>query len=191
MFSVFVVVKELFVISQIAVMKIFTMYVGFCGEFSLRILFDKDAGIFRKDSYFLAEEGDKIVGIAALFRSDDEWNDEEVKLAYLECGIPLTEAFESVSEYFKSVHNYQPGTKACNVCVEKNSRGRGYGYQIIKQLLNFAGDGNVILTVLADNKKAIGLYKHFGFKILHEFMDYGGYNQPKVKCYIMIRLGHI
>lgn len=151
-------------------------------------LFAKDAGIFKKNSYFLAEEGGHIVGIAALFHPGDEWEEEEVKLTFLERGIPLTEAFKSVSEYFRSVHNYQPGTKACNVCVEENSRGRGFGYQIIKQLLSFAGDSNVILTVLSDNKNALKLYNHFGFKVMYEFLDYGGYNRPKVKCYSMIRL---
>lgn len=155
---------------------------------ALPLLFSKGVGIFKTDNYFLAEENGRIIGIAALFRAGDEWEEEEVKLAFLEAGVPLAESFFEVSEYFKSVHNYQPGTKACNVCVEEESRGKGYGSQIIKLLLDLAGNSNVILTVLADNKRAIKLYKHFGFKILHDFLDYGGYRRPKVQCYSMIRL---
>lgn len=155
---------------------------------ALPLLFAKGAGIFKLENYFLAEEEGTIIGIAALFRSGDEWEEEEVRLAFLEAGVPLAGAFVAVSEYFKSVHNYQPGTKACNVCVGEEHRGKGYGNQIIKLLLNLAEKSNVILTVLADNKRAVKLYKHFGFKILREFMDYGGYGQPKVLCYSMIRL---
>lgn len=151
------------------------------------LLFSKGVGIFKTSNYFLAEEDGCVIGIAALFRSGDEWTEEEVKLTFLEAGVALPESFSEVSEYFRSVHNYQPGTKACNVCVDENYRQRGYGTEIIKQLLERAGHSNVILTVLADNKKAIQLYKNFGFKTLREFMDYGGCRQPKVKCYSMIR----
>lgn len=154
----------------------------------LGVLFSSGKGIFKKDCYYVAEHEGDIIGIAALFLPDDIWNEEEVKMAFLEAEVEIPDSFFAASEYFQSVHNYRPGTKACNVCVLEKFRNHGFGNEIIKQLLLIAGNFNVTLTVLAENEIAIKLYEKNGFRVMYDFMDYGGYKKPKVRCYCMIRM---
>ncbi|MGE8203116.1 GNAT family N-acetyltransferase [Heyndrickxia sp. NPDC080065] len=64
---------------------------------------------------------------------------------------------------------------------EKNQRGNGYGYESLKQALNFAfyelNLHRVQLTVFSYNKPAIALYKKLGFQqegIYREFIHRNG-----------------
>jgi ribosomal-protein-alanine N-acetyltransferase len=58
-----------------------------------------------------------------------------------------------------------------NVCVDKNSRGKGVGKFLLKNIVMQAEKLNcnkIILDVSEDNKIAINLYKKTGFKIVKE-----------------------
>lgn len=153
----------------------------------LPYLFRLDKGIFRKNSYYICLRNGKIVAMAALFKAGDTWDQSSVKTAFIEAGEPLPESFDAVSEYFKSAHNYTPGTKACNVCVTQNLRGQGLGDFMVKQLIRLAGNSDICLSVMQDNIAAVKLYQSNGFKIIYEFDDYGGYGNAPIKCYFMIR----
>lgn len=155
----------------------------------LPYLFNRDTGIFKRSCYYLAfNEYDEVLGIIAFFKNGDAWRPEAVKMAFLEAGAEIPESFDSVSEYFKGAHNYSSEVKACNICVRKKFRRCGVGDYMVKEVIKMAGNSNISLTVLKSNEAAIKLYLNNGFKIIYEFEDYGGYNQPKVTSYFMMRL---
>ncbi len=151
-------------------------------------LFSRNSGIFKRSCYYLAVDGEDILGITAFFKYGDTWDSNEVEIAFVEAGVQLPESFAAVSEYFKEAHNYLPEVKACNVCVRKEFRRRGVGDFMVKEVIRMAGNSNIVLTVMVDNSAAVKLYEKNGFKTLYEFEDYGGYNRNKVRCYQMIRL---
>lgn len=151
-------------------------------------LFKRNSGIFKRSCYYLAVEGQEILGVTAFFKYGDTWDSNEVEMAFVEVGVQLPVSFSAVSEYFKEAHNYLPEVKACNVCVRKKFRRRGIGDFMVKEVIRMAGNSNIVLTVMADNSAAVKLYEKNGFKVLYEFEDYGGYKRNKVRCYQMIRL---
>lgn len=154
----------------------------------LPYLFKRNTGIFKTSCYYLAIADDIILGIIGFFKYGDDWQQHDVKMAFIEAGVSLPQSFDAVSSYFKEAHNYQPELKACNICVKKEYRNKGIGDYMVKQIIKMAGNSNISLSVLSDNDTAIKLYTRNGFKILYEYDDYGGYNKPKVKCLAMIRL---
>jgi ribosomal protein S18 acetylase RimI-like enzyme len=55
-----------------------------------------------------------------------------------------------------------------NVCVDKESRGKGIGKFLLKNILDYAKRekcNRIIIDVSIDNIVAVGLYKKFGFKL--------------------------
>lgn len=154
----------------------------------LPYLFKRDKGMFRRSAYYLAVSDDKIVGIAALFKAGNEWNTADVRAAFFEAGVALPESFEEVCRYFVRVHNYNDDTKACNICVREDMRGKGIGGKLVDFMIKAAGNSDIRLGVLVSNTAAVRLYRSRGFEILYEIDDYGGYKKPAVKVYEMIRL---
>lgn len=154
----------------------------------LPYLFERDSGIFKRSCYYLALDGEEVLGIIAFFKCGDNWDTDEVQSAFIEAGVALPESFDAVNEYFKQAHNYLPEVKACNVCVRKEHRNKGVGDFMVKEVIKLAGNSNITLSVLKDNVAAVKLYKNNGFKKLYEYKDYGGYGKPKVACYSMIKL---
>ncbi len=154
----------------------------------LPCLFRRDSGIFKRSCYYLALDNKDILGMIAIFKYGDDWQEEEVRMAFIEAGVALPQSFNAVSKYFKEAHNYQPEVKACNVCVRKEYRRRGVGDFMVKEVIRMAGNSNIMLTVLTSNETAVKLYRDNGFRILYEYDDYGGYGNGKVRCYSMIRL---
>ena len=65
-------------------------------------------------------------------------------------------------------------------------RRKGIGEFMLSKLIIMAGNSNIALTVLKSNTAAIRLYEKYGFRILFEFDDYGGYGNPSVKSYKMM-----
>ena len=58
-----------------------------------------------------------------------------------------------------------------NVCVDKNSRGKGVGKFLLKNIIEQAKKLNcskIVLDVSKDNKIAINLYKKNGFRVVKE-----------------------
>ena len=53
------------------------------------------------------------------------------------------------------------------ICVKDDQCGKGYGKKIMKKLIN-SYDGDIWLSVDADNERAINLYKLFSFNIISE-----------------------
>ena len=146
--------------------------------------------IFFRDYYRVAvnEEG-RIIAICTFYNKYLRWNPDILRSAFIMANVKIPESFYSASQYFLKTYNYSHlPVSACNVCVHEDYRGQGVGSFIIKELLNEVGNVDIQLTVLKDNIPAIKLYEKFGFKIIEEFNDYGGYQQDDVISYQMYRM---
>lgn len=171
------------------------IYRDLFGEFKsglevYKLLYKNKDSIFYKDNYRIALSDDKrIIGVCTNYDKHVRWNPDVVKTAFLIAGVKIPESFYAVSHYFTKTYNYSHlQVAACNVCVRKEYRGQGVGSFMMANLLDEAGNNDIQLSVLKTNKAAINLYEKFGFKIIEEFNDYGGYNQPDLISYQMYRM---
>ena len=156
----------------------------------LPYLFARNTGVFNYMAYHIALLGGKIVGLSSLYKHSDKWNEPSVRMAFAEAGKKLPPSFDAVSKYFVSAHNYTGETNACNICILPEMRRKGIGEFMLSKLIIMAGNSNIALTVLKSNTAAIRLYEKYGFCILFEFDDYGGYGNPPVKSYKMMLINH-
>lgn len=153
-------------------------------------ILDKEGQTFSKDNYYVGCIKDEIVGLAALYKVKPVWSEREMKNIFYESMIEIPPSFYEVSEYFVNVFEHaQSGIHFCNMVVSKEHRKKGIASFMLEKIIKISGRNNIELSVLADNIAAIKLYKKFGFVIIDEFDDYGGYNKPKVKCYKMYKEG--
>lgn len=151
-------------------------------------LFARGNSVFNRSVYFVAVLEKEIVGITALYKMGNEWNEADVRAAFVEAGVPLPESFSAASACFLRMHNYNPDISACNICVRADMRGKGIGGALVDFAVKAAGRSDIRLEVLADNEAALRLYYSRGFVKLYEFFDYGGYGMPNVKVLQLIRL---
>jgi len=155
-------------------------------------LINNPNSVFYREYYRVVENLNnpgEIVGVCTFFDRDVKWNPNIMKNAYVEAMIKLPDSFDAVSNYMVSSYNYpKHSVGVCNISVKEKYRNQKIGTFILEQLMQ-SFDDDIKLTVLKDNIPAIKLYSKFGFKIIDEFMDYGGYNLPKVSCYTMYYKG--
>lgn len=152
--------------------------------------FDNPDCIFYKQYVYVVKgkKSGEVVGVALFHPKNTEWNETVIVNDFKKAGASCPESFEAVSQYLSSVYNVSSiGGSICNISISPNYRRRGIAMFALKNLLEVAQNETIELTVLKNNVAAINLYKKLGFKILGEpFMDYGGYNLPKVECYKMV-----
>lgn len=152
----------------------------------LSVLLKEEGNVFSMQNYYVVEEEGKIVGLAALYKNNPQWNEQKIKNAFYHKNIPIPESFQSASSYFKETFNYpRVGVNTCNVVVHEDYRMRGIGDYLVKNLIRISGRSPLELNVLSENETAIRLYQKNGFVIVETFMDYGGYQSPPVECYRM------
>lgn len=157
----------------------------------LKKLLFNSTSVFYKDNYFVMEKDGKIVGVSANFNSKVKWDKNIVYTEMLSANVEIPATFSKVSEYFEMVYNYtNVGVNICNVSVHKDYRRQGIGRYMVQNIISTAGANDVSLTVLADNKPAIGLYKKLGFFTIQEFEDYSG-TEENILAYKMYRMSRI
>ena len=159
-----------------------------CAKKVLPILLDDPRSVFYKDNYYLALLGKNIVGISALYKNTLKWNDSIVRNAFYEVKCKCPESFDTVSKYFWSVFDYvTTGISACNITVLDGYRNKGVGTFLLEHLIMASGNATIDLNVIADNEPAVKLYAKHGFKVEEEYEDYGGFENPPVRCLKMSR----
>lgn len=145
-----------------------------------------------RDYIYVAKDNGKIIGIVSILPHSVEWDFNRIRLAYMEAGLTMGESVYAVSEYFQEAFcKIGNGSNACNICVSEEYRNKGVGSFILERVIHLAGKSTIELSVLSHNEAAVKLYKKFGFVILGESDDYGGFNKPKVPCLSMARIGTI
>ena len=153
----------------------------------LTFLLNKAGTVFSAENYYVAEIDDEIVGLAALYKNNPVWDEEDVKNAFYEAGFRPPQSFYAVSQYFIATFNHAKlGINACNIIVDENHRGKGIATQVVRKLKALSGRAPIELNVIADNRLASSLYKSNGFVIVDTFMDYGGFEKPLIKCHKMM-----
>ena len=153
------------------------------------LLLDPKSTFYYKYLY-VAKLDNEIVGVVSIVPDKVEWKFNIIRMAYLECGFTMNEAVHEVNKYFEDTFNrIGVCSSVCNVCVDSNCRGQGIGSFIVQKLIATVGSNNIELSVLKDNVAAVKLYTKFGFIIVKECYEYGGYQKPKVLCYSMVRFG--
>jgi len=153
-------------------------------------LLEMPGSIFYRDNYYVAVLEPEIVGLAAFYKQYVKWDEKEMRSLFVQNGIEIPDSFEEVSQYFVETFNYiSMGLNVCNICVSETMRNKGIAKFILENLIKFAGKADIELNVLKDNAPAVHLYEKYGFVIIEEFDDYGGYKQEKVKSLKMYRSG--
>ena len=153
-------------------------------------LLDDKKSTWFKDYIYTVKNNSEIIGIVTILPYNVEWNFNAIRIAYMEAGMQITARVRAACDYFAdSFTRIGKGASACNICVREDHRGKGIGRFLLEKVIEMAGANNIELTVLANNISAVRLYQNHGFLIIKELYDYGGYNQPKVLCYSMVRIG--
>lgn len=155
------------------------------------ILMNDSKSTFYYQYLYVAKSDTNIVGVVSIVPDSVEWNFATIRMAYLDAGLTMNDAVFAVSKYFEDTFN-RIGVRSsvCNICVDSNFRHCGVGSFILQKLIAKVGKNNMELSVLSDNIPAIKLYTKYGFVKVKESYEYGGYNQPQVLCYSMIRFGN-
>lgn len=76
------------------------------------------------------------------------------------------------------------GYNITNICVDMSFRGLGVGTALISYCKKRFPDSKLRLDVIADNVKAINLYKKMGFTIVKEYYGFSG-TEDLLPCYHM------
>lgn len=156
----------------------------------LKVLMYDEKSTFYKDNYYCVECDNQIVGIASFFFHFVTWEDGIIEDAFGKLNLPIPNTYYAVAKYFKEMYNYRSlGASTCQVCVKEEYQNKGIGSFLIKNILDIYGKQDIQLNVLANNDKAVHLYKKYGFIIVNVHNDYAGLNQPEVKSYLMYRPG--
>lgn len=154
----------------------------------LPYLIDDEYSIFYRDNYYCCELNGEIVGICSLFLHQTEWDNVTLLRAFAlakeDFPISFSQAYESFHKEFNEEFNV--GATTCQVSVKEEFRHKGIASFLLKNILDIYC-APIQLYVNANNEIALKLYQKFGFKIISEYYDYSGFNQPKIKVYKMYR----
>lgn len=108
--------------------------------------------------------------------------------------VALSERGEVVGFAFLKMRGYLPRRRPSaelGVVVSDPFQGRGLGSRLVEVVLRLArerGVGEVLLSVLPDNVRAIRLYRKFGFEFVGETTDYWRGRRLRAKV-MRLRLG--
>ncbi len=154
-----------------------------------KILINDKKSLFYRDHFYGVFIDDKIVGIMSIISSGYSWDDDAMRLAYMELGKKMPDSAKAANEYLsQSFSRIGAKSVACNICVNGLYRHMGIGDFLVKKIISIAGRNPIELCVIADNVPAVKLYQKNGFKIVDEKLEYGGYGQENVLCYSMVRM---
>ena len=70
-----------------------------------------------------------------------------------------------------------------NIAIIPSARGKGYGSELTKQLIDERGMHEIFLEVRISNLPALSMYRNLGFSVKGIRKDY--YSEPKEDAYIM------
>ncbi|MBQ7802311.1 GNAT family N-acetyltransferase [Candidatus Saccharibacteria bacterium] len=155
------------------------------------IIFNNDGGLFDLNHTLVAEANGKLQGI--LVFADNKiaaWNTNEIKAKVESLGIEMPENFDRANgKYMKLVTDeamtLPNGVAEVELCsVESNIRNLGIGQKLFDEFLKNPTYHEHHLTVLADNPRAIHVYRKKGFEIVS---SQTGYPDESVKTYNMVR----
>lgn len=149
----------------------------------LPLLMMEKGNPFSLENIVVAECDGRTVGVAVVL--DQKINAEPVKkLAVGASGAHVYENyFEKVNEYFYDDESY-----ILCFCVNRKERGKGIGKVMLGSIIKMCKHKRQRLHVLENNKEAIKLYEHYGFKKLKNISEKGySYNEEKPKCFEMSR----
>lgn len=132
-----------------------------------------DGSLFDYSNLYVARYNKQICGVCCIHDKDAEWKTEDIQKRIGDHVMDVeqsAEGFKEVSDkyFLKIVNQKLPDDEAefVAVCVEEGFRAKGIGKEMLQNLLKEERLKNktVRLTALADNEKAIGVYKAVGFE---------------------------
>ncbi len=132
-----------------------------------------DRSLFDYSNLYVARYNRQICGVCCIYDGHAEWDTGRIKKRigeHVMAAEQMAEGFEEVSDqYFSKIVEEKLGedeVELVAVCVEEGFRGKGIGKGMLQSLLKEARLQNkkIRLTALADNDKAIGVYKAVGFE---------------------------
>ncbi len=154
----------------------------------LPFLISDSSSIFYRENYYCCEYNREIIGICSLFLHEVQWNKlvllKAFALANVDFPDTFTQAYDSFSREFNEEFNV--GATTCQVSVKEEFRNKGVATFILENIFKMY-EAPIQLYVNENNKVAIKLYEKFGFKIIGEYEDYAGLNQPTIKVYKMYK----
>ena len=133
----------------------------------------------------------KILPIAALTKKHEGGNMTEIGLLADAGAVGFSDAYHQIdnTNLLKNVFTYASNFDAqiLNLCVDKDSRGLGFGEKIMDLLIEeikSRGLNEIYLEVRSSNIQAISLYKKKGFELIgvrqNYYMDHNGREDAKV-----------
>ena len=141
-------------------------------------MFNAGDRMFTAENIFIAEYEDRIVGMILWHKGPMVWNNTQYNL----CGGSSPYLDDVTARYFSSYSSVPDDTIAIiNVC--SSIKDNGIGTKMIRSFMN-KFPGKYELYVLADNDRAVSLYKKFDFIIESESNGYSVDNR-NLPCYKM------
>lgn len=144
--------------------------------------------MFRLENLFVAEDDDGIQGIILWKKGPLRWSPAPLKEAARKVGVSLCDTLDLVSENYFSEYSYMDKNTivVLNVCTLP--RGAGIGTQMLATFVRENKSSPMMLHVLADNDRAVHLYKKKGFKKANICQGFSVENRD-LPCYKMSRKG--
>jgi ribosomal protein S18 acetylase RimI-like enzyme len=124
---------------------------------------------FYKDNYLIIKEDDEVVGVAAMYKSEQcVWDTDVILKAFGNAGVNPPSSFNNAVEHMQDVFNDALGNSFYmldDICVKSTHRNRGIGRSLINYIIKEAErDGaSLILSTYADNRHAYNIYTYLGF----------------------------
>lgn len=124
---------------------------------------------FYKDNYLIIKEDNEVVGVAAMYKSEQcVWDTDVILKAFGNAGVNPPESFGNAVEHMQDVFNDALGNSFYmldDICVRSTHRNRGIGRSLINYIIKEAErDGaSLILSTYADNSHAYNIYTYLGF----------------------------
>ena len=160
----------------------------------LPVLFEteKDA-MFSKENLFLLFSGVSVVGVLLWRKGAMTWTAEglidvaEMLDVELNKDNVMKVSHEYVDKRYSDLDlSRESIISLVNVCVSKDVRGRGLGSRLLGYFISLHRNEPMTLCVLADNPRAICLYKNNGFQIVNSYDGFSLDNE-KPRAYEMER----
>lgn len=145
--------------------------------------------MFRLENLFVAEDDDGIQGIVLWKKGPLRWSSAPLKEAARKVGVSLCDTLNLVSENYFSEYSYVDKNTivVLNVCTLP--RGAGIGSHMLAAFVREYKSSPMMLHVLADNDRAIRLYKKNGFTKANNICQGFSVENWFLPCYEMRRKG--
>lgn len=118
--------------------------------------------------------GDRLIGIISFYDSEEIYYRQIFSLNYLQNDSPIDA--DTISSFSKSVPVIEKKSLYLSrIAISEDFQGKGYSTKILKYFEGEAknkGYSHISLHVHFSNKKAISIYKNYGFHIENNDYDY-------------------